>query len=1135
MAHREGTEAPATVSGGPGSTWGGAGDGGVLAEGEVIDRYEVEAWIGGGGVASVYRVRHRTLGTLRALKVLRVLGVEVFERLLAEGRLQSSLVHPHIVRVQDVLEVRGAPALLLDYVPGPTLAQHLAAGRMDAGEVARLFRGLTLGVAFAHQHRVVHRDLKPSNVLLIEVDGLLVPRITDFGIARVLGPVDGTAEAGLTQTGAVIGTPDYMAPEQLRHAQVDARADLFSLGVILYEMACGRRPFEGPDLLTRLNAVARGEYTPPTALRPDLPRPLVRAIQACLVPDVERRVQTCEALLALLDSPAPAPVEAPRPVPADSSPRPRRGAAPLVAAGVLLLTGLGLSITHLTRTEAAARAAHLEAQAWRRASQQPAEALALLLAAAADRPPEARAALVGLEELHHLARRGGASRVIPAGGEVYSLAVSPDGARVAAGVIEAGLKVWDLNTGAELLHVTRHMDRILTDVRYAPDGNLLLIVPDVTGERADGASPIRVLDAATGRERFTLTHGERPMSVEVSQSGRWAVSSSYDGRVMSWDFESGSPVASRAALQGAAAPSYRLTHDGSRVVLTTPDRAEALVLGVPGLDPSKVIPLPTRPGACSIHLAPDDTWGVLACTQGLFTITLDGQLLATDPHRAGVGLAAQDGEGRWLITARRSPAAWIWSLPTLTPLATLLGHTASVVALAADPGGRWVTTALSDGRLSTWQPELGRELYTHLGHTAAILDLTTANTAGGAVLVSGSRDSTLRVWPADGSDDGRAPLQRLPSVTGQVWASPSGERILTLEGPVAWLRGWREGASAVGEVLAAGAGVLHVGFSADEGQAGVLSDRRLSWLSWVSGPTVVGHVEVPEAARWVRLDGEGRRAVVWGDEKWVAVVDGDPLRVRLFPLAFTPFRLDLTPGDREALICPRRGSPSLLQLDDGAVSTLPVLDRMRGSVVRALPDGQGALFGDFDGNLMKVDYRAGQVLAELRGHTDAVMGLEVSESAGLVASLSWDRTVRLWTLNGGTPRAVLLHPGSEPTAAAFSPDGLLLATGTRDGTLRLWRTKDGALMALRRMSTIVTELAFVEDGAVLRVVDQDGGRAQWRVPSADEGVDALRLAGRLTNLRVCPGTDRVVPVLPYPEPAELWAPPEACVEAPAEP
>jgi serine/threonine-protein kinase len=287
----------------------------VLRIGETIDRYRIEALIGQGGMAAVYKARHLTLESEHAIKVLFITAPLVRARLLREGRVQAQLRHPNIVSVTDVLEVQGAPALVMEFIDGPPLDAWLAENKPNLDQALWLFRGILRGISAAHERGVVHRDLKPANVLLAPRAEGFVPKVTDFGLVKSIAEqqVDGH-----TQTGMSLGTPEYMSPEQIRDASdTDQRADMWALGCILYELVCHRRAFSGPDKMSTFNAIVAGTYPPIEAT--GLHDTVAEAIGQLIVVDREKRLASTDALFQVLYeeseprlgrlSPPPKPVE----------------------------------------------------------------------------------------------------------------------------------------------------------------------------------------------------------------------------------------------------------------------------------------------------------------------------------------------------------------------------------------------------------------------------------------------------------------------------------------------------------------------------------------------------------------------------------------------------------------------------------------------------------------------------------------------------------------------------------------------------------------------------------------------------------------------------------------------------------
>lgn len=259
-----------------------------------LERYEVLRLLGSGGMAHVYLVRHRELGTQHALKVLREHSPRLAVRLRQEGEIQRSLRHHNVLAVNEVVWLEdGQPALLMDYIVGPTLADLLGTGLpLEFPEIDALGRGILGGVAAAHARGWVHRDLKPSNVLLAMTGSELVPKVADFGLVKVLDD-DGNARAGNT-TRRGLGTQRYMSLEQLTGASVDKRMDVFALGAILYELIEGRPAF--PTIADWEDAIRTDAI--PLLRRTQIPERLKDTVVAAFSPR-HARPEDATALLAL--------------------------------------------------------------------------------------------------------------------------------------------------------------------------------------------------------------------------------------------------------------------------------------------------------------------------------------------------------------------------------------------------------------------------------------------------------------------------------------------------------------------------------------------------------------------------------------------------------------------------------------------------------------------------------------------------------------------------------------------------------------------------------------------------------------------------------------------------------------------
>jgi Tol biopolymer transport system component len=253
--------------------------------------------IGQGGNASVYAVRHQDLGSRHAVKVLHSTSAAVRSKLIAEGRAQASVKHPNIVSVIDILDVNGSPGLIMELVEGPRLDTWIASTVFTVEQIDEIVSGIIAGVSAAHKAGLVHRDLKPSNVMIAVHDDMLVPKVMDFGLAKILSPDRG---ASATRDGITMGTPSYMAPEQIEDAKnVDLRADIFSLGAILYEVCCGKRAFDGRNVIDTFARIRAGDFLSPRHFRSQLPQRMEDAIDAALTVDRDERVQDCAKLLQI--------------------------------------------------------------------------------------------------------------------------------------------------------------------------------------------------------------------------------------------------------------------------------------------------------------------------------------------------------------------------------------------------------------------------------------------------------------------------------------------------------------------------------------------------------------------------------------------------------------------------------------------------------------------------------------------------------------------------------------------------------------------------------------------------------------------------------------------------------------------
>jgi len=264
--------------------------------GQTLAHYRINAAIGAGGMGEVYRATDTKLGRDVALKVLQqnvASDPERLARFQREARAVAALNHPNVVTLYSVEESGGVHFLTMELIEGQCLDRLIPGSGLPVERILEIAGALTEALAAAHEKGILHRDLKPANVMVTK-EGRV--KVLDFGLAKDVGA--GTSSeatltlAGHTQPGVVMGTPAYMSPEQISGRPLDQRSDIFSLGVVLHEMAIGRRPFGGRSPAELISSILRDTPPPVTDLRADLPSDLARVIRRCLEKDPQHRVQT---------------------------------------------------------------------------------------------------------------------------------------------------------------------------------------------------------------------------------------------------------------------------------------------------------------------------------------------------------------------------------------------------------------------------------------------------------------------------------------------------------------------------------------------------------------------------------------------------------------------------------------------------------------------------------------------------------------------------------------------------------------------------------------------------------------------------------------------------------------------------
>src|SRR5512139_4089895 len=281
----------------------------TVAPGTRLGPYEILAPLGAGGMGEVHRARDTRLGRDVAIKVLPAhlsANPEVRARFEREARAISQLTHPHICTLYDIGRQDDLDYLVMEYLEGETLAVRLEKGSLPTGEVTRYGIEIASALDRAHRSGIIHRDLKPANVMLTKAGAKLM----DFGLARptvltsgAIAPTDSpTVSRPLTGEGTIVGTLQYMAPEQLEGKEADARTDLWALGCVQYEMATGTRAFAGTSQASLIAAILKEAPRPLPELQPVTPAALDRIVRQCLEKDPDERWQSAHDVASELGS-----------------------------------------------------------------------------------------------------------------------------------------------------------------------------------------------------------------------------------------------------------------------------------------------------------------------------------------------------------------------------------------------------------------------------------------------------------------------------------------------------------------------------------------------------------------------------------------------------------------------------------------------------------------------------------------------------------------------------------------------------------------------------------------------------------------------------------------------------------------
>ena len=1028
-----------------------------------VPGYEIVRLLGRGGMGVVYQARHVRLHRLVALKTLAAAQDDPVQeaRFQREAETAARLQHPNIAQVYEVGEHEGRPYFVLEFLGGGSLSDKLSGTPQPPGRAAELVLTLAHAMHYAHQQGVVHRDLKPANVLLAE-DG--TPKITDFGLAKNLD-----LDHEQTRSGAVVGTPSYMAPEQAAGStrQVGPAADIYALGAILYELLTGHPPFKGATVLETLEQVRSEEPVPPRRLQNKVPRDLETVCLTCLRKEPAKRYASAEELARDLERfLAGEPIEA-RPVGQVerlvrwAARRPALAAVygllPLVA--VLVAAG-GSAAWQWQRAEEANQDA---AQA-RDEAVKAREELAFRTylhrvnlahwewrdneVARADRLLQQCPEHLRQWEWHYVKRLCHPELRICQGHTqpVLGVCFSPDSKRLASASKDGTVRVWDAATGQEILTLKGHTG-FVTGVCFSPDGKRLASASGAFYWGNDPAgrgqpSEVKVWDAATGREALTIkVHTGGTSGVAFSPDGKRLASASAIRTVTVWDAATGQEVLTLGGHAGKFINGVAFSPDGSRL-------------------------------AC----ASGPTVKVWDAQTGQEVLTLSGHKhivwhVCFSPD--GSRLASAAGN-KWNV--HEPGELKVWDARTGQEQFTLPGHTDNVWSVCFSPDGSHLVSASRDRMIKVWDMATGREAFTLKGHTGEVRDM--AFSPDGLYLASASADGTVRLWdPSSGQDPAT-----LKGPAGNVRAAaftPNGLRIATVSADKT-VKVWDAQTGGVICTLQHGAsGPSGMHFSPDGKHlasyfsGGYRSIKDRTYLPatvkvWdaQTGQEVFASKGFTSMAMAVCLSPDGQRMACAVDKKvrvWDVQTGQEVLTLDC--LIHTTF------------------------LGNGAIGP-----EGRAGFVSALafsPDGKKLVAASRDDGTVRVwDAQTGQPLLTLKGHTGLVHGVAFSPDGRRLASASSDQTVRVWDAAMGQ-EVLLIKLDSFPVGrVCFSPDGKRLAVSVEQA-VKVWDAATGyEALSLRGLYGGAV-VSFSPDGK--RLIGLCGGEVKvWDATPSHTGAVSAR-------------------------------------------
>jgi eukaryotic-like serine/threonine-protein kinase len=998
----------------------------IEVPGAVIDRYKLLEKIGEGGFGVVWAAEQKRPVKRRvALKIIK-LGMDtkqVVARFEAERQALALMDHPNIAKVLDAGATEtGRPYFVMELVRGIPVIEYCDQEKCSIRERLDIFTKICNAIQHAHQKGIIHRDIKPSNILITLHDGVPVPRVIDFGIAKATQQ-ELTEKTIYTQHNQFIGTPAYMSPEQAEMSglDIDTRSDIYSLGVLLYELLTGTTPFTEEELrkagYAEMTRIIREQEPPRPSTRltqlltksashrklatrhSPLATDLDWIVMKCLEKDRTRRYETANGLaLDIVRHMSNEPVIARPPTVVYQLQKAwrRNKVVYTAAAGVViaLLLGTGISMWQAWVATGARRDA--EAASKReytlRTKAEEGERRQRLMAYASDM----KVAQVALEEDNFNMTVQLLSRYVPKPGEedlrgiewrylwqaskgdeihtfphetmVSSISLSADGTRLASAALDGKIRLFGVNSHRQLrVYEGGSKHETVISVALSPNGNLLA---------ADQQGTLRVWNADSGAPIFEHKHVRAP--VGFSPDSRSLAGTTETG-LRIWNTTDWTSRSLGEPLVTGYMPSLAFTPDSSRVVFSPRQK--------PG--PSKLI---------VYSLTGNEAVEELAGLEMPCAISTDGSVVAA---------------GGW------GGEVCVWDLESLSVIKQFVAHNGMVrgVALAAD--GKTLATGGDDQVIRLWDTKTFKNTRSLKGHLSEIWNLKFSS--DGRFLASASKDHSVKLWDWNAQPDTESEYS-VPKDLRCRGFSESGD-VLRFYDPKEWEPGFEATSTRTDHLLDLSTGQwTHVIRSDSEALAQTTS---MTWL-----PSQDKYLFGKEDGTVVLSDGTTTQSI----------------RVTDHPVE----PLLLSPKGHYLLlnVLPKNAKPYAMLWNIGTKEVIGQYPKMSGYPIKKpafSPDERflAYLGDDFAVKLWQISEK--REWATLQGHTWTLEGVEFSPDSRLLASFAWDSDCRLWDVEKGTEASPHLLQGSptQVNQVIFSPDGRTVATSSDQPLSKLWSVATG--------------------------------------------------------------------------------------------